>query len=295
MYQEEYKQVPLVKKSIVIFLLVAVVFVVSGIGLLVKPLPADAVWGAEAESKTFYEWIEDLPFLVIENIYNHVIWPIIITIVLKGMDLASDMPTWAGSLDSLFNFVIDVALAEAINTILGINICGDLSMNLKLALFDYAIPDFIPDCTLSMAKENFKNMQKAGFSNFAISTQQGGDMGAWFDVSGEAIDTKDRWEQGLLHKLTAGSGFLGISTCDQGENNPLLCQDVLPGTIQRDVISESYNMIFKKLYDVQPPWWQRYIYLGEAAILVLFMSAFNKGLKWLLKKTFEARESSRSD
>ena len=276
-------------RGIVIFLIVTIVVVFSGVGVLIQPKQADALWPSDWTAEYFHELLNETAL----NVHDFVIFPMVVQLVIRAADQASDMPMWANSLDSLGNYLIDAAIAEAINTFLGINICGDLSIHLKLVLFDYAVPDWAPECTWSMAQENFRDMRESGFENFALGSQTGGDFGVWYGMYGDAIDTKARWEKGILHQLTAGLGFSGITTCPPGEIDPLKCQSVVPGSIMQKIMGILYSYNWEAMFNRKTPMAKRYMLIGTNAISVFFMSVVNKGIKWLVTKTYEERQKAR--
>ncbi len=283
MQKNKIKITNFTQRFVTIFLIIAIVVALSGIGLLVQPKPADAQWDWTLERA------ERLWNNVVKNIHEFVIFPIIVTTVLKLADLASDAPAYLSSGTDFGLMILDYALAEAIMTILGINICGNLSINLKLVLFDYAYPTKWPECSLTQALENFKDMADSGFENFGIALSTGGDPGVYFETYGTMLDEKKRHQEGLFSRLEAGQGFLGLTSCPEGTSNPNVCKEFLPGSIIQNIVSTMYVQPLARIYDPKVDWPERYMALPLLALSILAMSAFNKGIAYILKKTFEKR------
>ena len=274
---------PYLQRITVYFLIISIVVVFSGVGFLVQPKPADAVWDWTLEHAAEL-WSD-----VLHNIHDAVIFPIIVTTVLKLADLASDAPAYLASGKDFGLMILDYALAEAINTILGINICGNLSLNLKLVLFDYSYPTEWPECTLTQALEQFKDMADSGFQEFGLTLTRGGDPGVYFEMYGSMLDEQERQSTGMFSRLEAGRGFLGLMDCPSGSSNPNTCREFLPGSIVQRLVEETYLGPLQEVYDPKVKWPARYAAIPMLALSVLAMSAFNKGIAYILKKTFQER------
>ena len=276
-----------------IVLVVLIVFGFAG-SMIFQARDAEAVWGMEAETYYVMNRWETLIDSTIKNIHDFVFFPMVASMVIRLADAASDLPNWASSATSFTEFFLDAAMAEAINTILGINICGDLALNLKLSLFQYVVPDFFPECTLSRALDQFEDMKDSGFSNFGLTVgTTGGDPGVFFEMYGSSIDTKERWERGLANRLTAGQGFLGLSSCKDGNYDN--CKEWLPGSIVKSLVETMYTGPWKAMYASSGSSSERYIALGKVALSVLAMSSFNKLVTWGVQETFKAREEYKEE
>lgn len=266
----------MIRRFFIVLQLVIAVFVVSGLGILTEPAPAEAklshsnteativIGGALlgaylfsngltiSEAATNWTVAGEVINKMWLAVYKGVLLPIVRQVMLQWAAGQSDFPLFPLNLIDFLDYIVGTALNTFFNEVFGFGICDGIRLNIRLAialLFFYG-PfrlDFgFKGCKLSQiikrSKFDFQwDIQIGLFKDPAAS-----DIGFYFTAADEARVAAGQGKESVLTDFFASGGVLSMQDCSkdingngQGGDKPGDCRVTTPGGIMDEYLKES--------------------------------------------------------
>lgn len=267
------------KKSVALIILIIFLFVVhsnflQGVVFTKEAAAASAGAGAAAVGAFGLDcapspialWhspkaMEECAYRVLTAVWKAAVFPLIKRMVMSFITTGDFGITWE-SIKHWFYYDLVFQTAEAVLKRIGLSLCDQFSVQVRLALLSSYLPDFRPECDFNrsqiakMVKEaidrdSWEPVRRDFFRMFYLSSFPQNNQFTNYWLAKKYINAEvTRTQEDIKLELTFSRGFLGTRDCEDKDgdgkiDNPTKCRVVTPGSFFAETVFGEYQSIEK--------------------------------------------------
>ena len=198
-------------------------------------------------------------------VWKAAVYPLIRDMVIRVVTTGDFKITW----DDLKTWLVRDLVFQTFNAIFeeftGFNLCARISGNIRIALLNASLTEYVPDCTFDQSEMGqmvervltgetgaWEELKAKYYRDFSFSLySSSNDFYSWYELRDNFESQKEQKEQELKFEMLINDGFLGTRNCTDEQKQNGNCPVVSPGTYVANLFKETYTAPFDSALGAQ--------------------------------------------
>lgn len=196
---------------------------------------------------------------ILVAVWKSAVYPLLKKMVMSFITTGDFGVTWE-SIRDWFYYDLVFQTAEAILNRIGLSLCAQFSVQIKLALFYSLAPDYYPECTFersqlaqmideAIRKDSWEPVRRDFFRMFYISSLPPYNQFTNYWLAKKIVNSEvSRTREDIKMEVTFSNGFLGTRDCEDRDkdgkiDNPTKCRVITPGSFFAETVFGEYRNV----------------------------------------------------